>query len=142
MAERKLLLASHGRLAQGLKETAEFFLGRSDSILAICAYLDSSDAYLKEIRSFIDDAKEGEAVIFSDILGGSVNQQVMMMVEESGKQIPIVTSMNLPIVLSAALSGEPLTQEHLQALCGDCDPTVMQWEEDTKEEGDLDAFLE
>ena len=50
--------------------------------------------------------------------------------------------MNLPIVLSAALSGEPLTQEHLQALSRDCDPTVMQWEEDTKEEGDLDAFLE
>lgn len=141
MTERKILLASHGRLAQGLKESAKFFLGESAAISAVCAYLDSSSDYLKDIAAFIDSAQEGEAVIFTDILGGSVNQQVMCKVRESKKNIPIITSMNLPIVLSAALDSEALSEERLAALCGDCHPQAVRFEEAEEKEGDLDEFL-
>lgn len=143
MAEKNILLASHSHLAQGLKETAEFFLGKQQSIKAICAYLDSSDDYLKEIQSFIDTAKEGEAIIFTDIIGGSVNQQVVTMVKDSKKEIPVISSMNLSVVLAAALTSENLDMQSAIKLCQDCEPKVVclnQFNTDDKE-GDLDEFF-
>ncbi|WP_279138902.1 PTS sugar transporter subunit IIA [Faecalicoccus pleomorphus] len=144
MAERKILLASHSYLAKGLKESAEFFLGKQESMQAICAYLDSSDDYLKEIQSFIDTAKEGEAIILTDIIGGSVNQQVVTMVENSRKRIPIISSMNLPIVLAVALSTGLMNNQLATKLCQDCEPKVVCMNEFNvrDKEGDLDEFFE
>ena len=111
---KHILLASHGRLALGMKDTVEFFLGKSDSIVAVSAYLDSSDAYLQEIKDFVDAATAEDSVIFTDIYGGSVNQQVTTIVLESKKEIPIISSMNLPIIMSVALSDE-------KVICGKSD---------------------
>ena len=142
MAEKKVLLASHGELALGLKKTVEFFLGRKDSILAVYAYLDASDDYLNVIQKFIEESKEGEAVIFTDILGGSVNQQVLIKVKESQKKIPVITSMNLPVVLSAAMEPNELTEERVAELCSECSPQMVALHTEREEAGDLDAFLE
>ena len=68
---KHILLASHGRLALGMKDTVEFFLGKSDSIVAVSAYLDSSDAYLQEIKDFVDAATAEDSVIFTDIYGAN-----------------------------------------------------------------------
>ncbi len=66
MAEKKVLLASHGELALGLKKTVEFFLGRKDSILAVCAYLDASDDYLNVIQKFQKKGRRLFLQIFSE----------------------------------------------------------------------------
>ena len=39
---KRILLTSHGRLASGLKDTLEFFLGQSEMIAAVDAYVDTS----------------------------------------------------------------------------------------------------
>lgn len=132
---KKILLASHGKLASGLKSTLEFFLGESENLFAVNAYIDSSDDYLQEIKKFIDSVTEDEAVIFTDIYGGSVNQQVTTLVIDSGKNIPIITSMNLPIVLSIALSEEKVTSELLDSMVAECAPKYVSIQT-TVEEGD------
>lgn len=140
---KKILLTSHGRMALGLKDTLEFFLGHNDDILAISAYLDSSDKYLQEIQTFINSIEEEEAIIFTDIYGGSVNQQVTSLVLEAKKNIPIITSMNLPIVLSLAMMEEEITSKMINDVIKDCTPKLMEFENvDNQEEGgELDAFL-
>lgn len=137
---KRILLTSHGRFALGLKESLEIFLGESDWIIGVGAYIDSTDTYLKEIQTFVDEAVEGESVIFTDIYGGSVNQQVTQMVIASKKKIPIVTSMNLPIVLSVALSEEALVSESINRMVDDCVPKVVTILKE--EEGDIDAFFD
>ena len=107
---------SHGRLASGLKDTLEFFLGQSEMIAAVDAYVDTSSDYLQQLQRFVDSAEVGKAIIFTDIYGGSVNQQVSAMVMESEKDIPIVTGMNLPIVLSAAMTDDSLTAERMESI--------------------------
>ena len=42
------------------------------------------------------------------------------MVMESGKDIPIVTGMNLPIVLSAAMTDDSLTAERMESMLKEC----------------------
>ncbi len=137
---KRILLASHGKLALGLKDTLELFIGKSDLIVAVGAYVDSTSHYIEEIQKFIDSADDDGAIIFTDIYGGSVNQQVTRMVLAAGKKIPIVTSMNLPIVLSVALSEEEMTSAAIEQLSRDCIPKVVTLQKE--EEGDMDAFFE
>lgn len=136
---KKVLLASHGRLALGLKDTLELFIGKMDNVVAVGAYLDSSDNYIQIIQDFIKDADEN-AVIFTDIYGGSVNQQVTRMVLESEKNITIITSMNLPIVLSVVLMEGAISTEDINQMLTDCMPSLVICKND-EEEGDIDEFL-
>lgn len=138
---KKILLASHGKMAAGLKNTLEIFLGPTDSITAVCAYLDSSDNYIYEIESFIQSAHD-DAIIFTDINGGSVNQKVVQLVLASNKDIPVITSMNLPIVLSIALLEEEMTEEKLNELIKDCTPLLTDLHGIKHEGDDLSEFFE
>ena len=36
----KILLASHGPLANGMKKTAEFLMGQNENVETLCAYVD------------------------------------------------------------------------------------------------------
>lgn len=138
---KRILLASHGRLAFGLKDSLEFFLGKSDLIVAVGAYIDSTDNYIQEIQQFIDSAEDDDAVIFTDIYGGSVNQQVTRMVLAANKKIPIITSMNMPIVLSVALSEEKMTSTVINRLCVDCIPKMVVLPINEEKQGDMDEFF-
>lgn len=138
---KKILLASHGKMAAGLKNTLEIFLGSTDSITAVSAYLDSSDNYIYEIESFIDSVHD-DAIIFTDINGGSVNQKVMQLVLASNKDIPVITSMNLPIVLSIALLEEEITKDKINELIKDCTPLLTDLHVVKHEGDDLSEFFE
>ena len=39
----KILLASHGYLAQGMKSSLEILMGTNDRIECLCAYIDDDD---------------------------------------------------------------------------------------------------
>lgn len=122
---KKILLASHGTLSAGLKNTLNFFLGEDCSITDVNAYSEPGDEYLVQIQEFIDNSEDDESIIFTDIYGGSVNQQVTRLVISSKKNIPIITSMNLPIVLSIVLSSEKITQNTIQHLLTECAPKLV-----------------
>ena len=107
---RKVLVATHGYLADGIKSSVGILTGREDCITCIDAYVDQSD-YTPQLRAFIDSVEEGdEAVIFTDMYGGSVNQKVVTMKPEE-RGIFLVTGFNLMVVLGVILSDEPLTPE-------------------------------
>lgn len=61
---RKIIIASHHKMASGLKDTLEFIAGEQSSVLAIDAYLDNEplDDTLKEI--FVDKSSDDEYIIF------------------------------------------------------------------------------
>ncbi len=113
---RRILLASHGHLASGLKSSIDILAGESSGVTAIDAYVDDSD-YTAAIREFIDScAPDDEAIIFTDILGGSVFQKVALeQPEQHG--VMHVTGMNLAAVMECLLTPEKLTQESVDEIC-------------------------
>lgn len=108
-----ILIASHGHFASGLKSSVDILTGMGDKIKVIDAYVDKTD-YTNKITDFIQNAKR-PAVIFTDLMGGSVNQKVVLAAAKE-KDIFVVTQTNLAIVMSVFLDNEELTQEHLQEL--------------------------
>lgn len=79
---KKILVASHGYLADGVKSSVGILTGNQDVIATVNAYVDERD-YTSSIQEFIDSVDcDDDAVIFTDIYGGSVFQKVVLLEPE------------------------------------------------------------
>ena len=112
---KKILIATHGCMAEGVKSSVKILAGMADSISCINAYMDESD-YTEQILAFVDSVEAGDnAVIFTDLYGGSVNQRVVRYLPKD-KNIHLITGFNLGLVLGIALAAEPLTEESIDEI--------------------------
>ena len=110
---KKVLVASHGHLASGIRSSIEILTGMADMVEAVDCYVDDSD-FTPRIQAFIDSVDpEDEAVIFTDIYGGSVFQKVVLM-EPEKRGIVHVTGMNLGLVIETLLGAEPVTADSIK----------------------------
>lgn len=109
---KKVLIATHGYLANGFKSSVELLTGKQDNLQVINAYVDESD-YTQRLEDFIASVgPEDEAVVFTDIFGGSVFQKVMMSNPEA-QGVYHITGINLALVIEVLLTGDRLTRESL-----------------------------
>lgn len=112
---KKILIATHGCMAEGVKSSIKILAGMADSISCINAYMDESD-YTEQILAFVDGVEAGDsAVIFTDLYGGSVNQRVVRYLPKD-KTIHLIIGFNLGLVLEIALAEEPLTEEGIDEI--------------------------
>jgi len=96
---RKILLASHGPLAQGMKGTVEVISGEQPELEALCAYTEECPDIRRELRRSVDAMSDGdELIIVTDVLGGSVNTEASQLRNVRG--VYVLTGMNLGLVLS------------------------------------------
>ena len=97
----KVLIATHGMMASGVVNTLSLFTD-CNNIRYLNAYVDESD-YTQQIVDFINQIDETEtAIIFTDIIGGSVNQKVVAM--NHRKNVKIITGFNLALILEIIMS--------------------------------------
>lgn len=109
----QFLLASHGKMASGMKTSLDILLGASKNVTVFDAYVDESNVENK-IREFLDSVNEEDQVILlSDLFGGSVNQMMFRFLERPNTYL--VAGVNLALVLElVASSFEDFTKEKLQ----------------------------
>ena len=138
---RKLLIVSHGKFASGLKNSLEMFVGMDHFIKVIDAYLDKEHDPSIEILEFIDSVTEDdEAVIFTDLLGGSVNQQVSRILLSVKKDIYLISNCNMPIVLSIVLHYGDLSEEVIDELITSSNVEHIKLNEKVEEIDEDDFF--
>lgn len=89
------LIASHGRYAEGLANATKKLVGEK-GINVICAYLDDTPIN-EQLKRIFDEKQDEEWIVFTDILGGSVNQE--MIKNYMGDNVHIVAGANLDSVL-------------------------------------------
>ena len=100
---RHYLLISHGTLAEGLKSSVELIAGKQENLYFINAYINKSTNIPQEVSKIIDQhlTQDDELLVFTDILGGSVNNAVTEFTQNP--QVHIITGMNLPLILNILL---------------------------------------
>lgn len=97
------MIATHGALAKGAKSALDIIAGEMDNVLLIQAYLDDSrpvEDELEDVLATITDTDE--LIIFTDLLGGSVNN--IMLRNAMRENVHIVSGFNLPLVIEIVLS--------------------------------------
>jgi fructoselysine and glucoselysine-specific PTS system IIA component len=107
---RKFLIVSHGGLARGIQSSLELIAGATEGVYALEAYVNENKPIEEALVQLF--AEEGvEWVVFSDLLGGSVTNQVL----RAGKDKPVfvVAGFNLPLVIEVVLADVELPVEEV-----------------------------
>ena len=69
----KFLLASHGKMASGMKMSLNILLGNSDNVTVYDAYVDDSNITEVFEQYFASVSEEDQVIMLSDLYGGCVN---------------------------------------------------------------------
>jgi fructoselysine/glucoselysine PTS system EIIA component len=105
---RKFLIATHGSFAAGIRSSLEMIIGSTENLYTIQAYTEGN----KTIKDELDEillkiSEEDELIIFTDLAGGSITNQVLQTAFK--KNIYIVAGVNLPLLLDIVLSDPETT---------------------------------
>lgn len=110
----KMILASHGKLAEGMKDTLEMIVGKNENIYAFAAYSDGSETkFLEDIQALINENQDEQIVIATDVLGGSINNEMIQLLNRY-PQVYLISGMNLPVIITLATAVCPLTTEMIE----------------------------
>lgn len=113
---RRILLATHGRMADGVLSAVRLIMGNTARLDVINAYLDGEPP-TQELRAYFDGLGEADTVIvLTDLLGGSVNKEVFPYLERPG--VFVIAGFNLAMALELAAMGEDeaVTEEFCREL--------------------------
>ena len=105
----QIILASHGKLAAGMKETVEFFGGSSIEILEQTM---TDSGFESRARALLEQYQDRNCVVFTDLMGGSVNQIFFFFLRDLS--FHLITGMNLAVVLECVFTQEEITSDFLR----------------------------
>lgn len=107
---RRIVLASHGRLAEGMVDSLRMIAGEQPLVQALCAYTPETPDIKRALSALIDEMGDAdELVLVTDVLGGSVNNEAAQFCHMPG--VYVVTGMNLGFVLALVLGDAPTTEQ-------------------------------
>lgn len=140
---KKILIATHGHLASGIKSAIGVLAGEPCEIQTIDAYTDDEPGdYTPKIEAFIASVGEGDqGFIFTDILSGSVNQRVVRSNPFDNPNLTLVTGANLMVVLGVALDPRIVTRDVLQEIIEQSNVEIVEPEPVDEEVANEDDFL-
>lgn len=97
----KIIIASHHKLAEGLKDTLEYILPNSIEMIPITAYVDDTSLDKAVNDVFEKIGLDEQIIAFTDIMGGSVNQEFAKRIGRENYYL--ITGVNLPLLLNITL---------------------------------------
>lgn len=111
---KKLIIATHGKLAAGFKSTLEMLGVRPDGIVSYGFYCDEPNDESTVERCFEGLGDDDQLIVCTDIGFGSVNQMFLRVAARHPKaNALIVTGVNLPFLLELAMTDGSMTAEGL-----------------------------
>ena len=130
---RKIVLASHGMLAAGMKNSLEMIAGAQPQVDVLCAYTDEVPDLRMALKAIIEGlGPEDELVLVTDVLGGSVNTEVSQL--RDLPRVYVMTGMNLGLVLSLALADGDDTEAVIDECLENARAQMVRIEPDEDEE--------
>ena len=109
--KRILIIASHEKMADGMKDTLNFISGGIQETIALSAYVDN-----RPVEEAVDEVMDGfegedEVVVLTDLMVGSVNQKFFKY--RTRPHTHIVSGMNLPLMEP---QGKYITEERMKEI--------------------------
>ncbi|MCI8847118.1 MAG: PTS fructose transporter subunit IIA [Kineothrix sp.] len=114
---RRLLVATHGRFAEGIGETLGLILGASQPLEILNAYTTPDFDMAKAAKDYVSGlGEEDELIVAADVFGGSVANAFTEYTADG--RVHVVTGLNLPllIVLVSMLGSEGSSGNSLEEM--------------------------
>ena len=136
--KRRFLIATHSTLAEGFTNALMFFAGDEIDVTYINAYIDDKpiDEKINSFFSTLND--KDELIVLTDLLAGSVNQNLYKYI--SREHTHILTGINLALALSLVLesANDYLTKERINQLVNSSRENIVYMNEFQAEVDDDD----
>ena len=109
----KLILVTHGNLAEEMLRTASFILGKAaEGVQTLSVSTSTSiEQGTKQLTPLLQDAPDG-AIVLTDIFGGSATNIALTASKELAK-CHVITGLNLSMLLTALNSRKKLNDKEL-----------------------------
>ena len=138
----KIILASHGSLADAMLKVLHMIMGDEDDVEALCLDTFENPVALSEAVKQKVEAENGAPVILvSDIKGGSVFNHLLPLCTKSN--VTLFAGMNLDLVLSL-VNIQPKTEADFEEVMGEGKAGLVRFNSDSLEkmmnENDTDSF--
>ncbi len=99
MADKELILISHGKMAEGLKASAELIMGEQEHIHTVCLLpSEGPEDFKQKFEEAIAGMNIEDITVFADLMGGTPANVVSRLIM-SGQNIHLLSGMNLPLVI-------------------------------------------
>lgn len=113
-----VLILTHGKFADGLKNSVEMIMGQNDSFYTMGLYEGEDFSEFKEkVLEYIIQLDTGEGVLaLVDLFGASPYNSVMFNYQEFrklDKNVKLLTGVNLPMVIEALNARNYMNLENL-----------------------------
>lgn len=100
---RKFLVATHGTFAAGVKSSLGIIIGAMEHVFLIQAYVDEAVGIEEQICQVMEQVSENdELVVFTDILGGSITNQILQ--HALKPNVHIISGFNLPLLIEIMMA--------------------------------------
>jgi fructoselysine and glucoselysine-specific PTS system IIA component len=101
---RHIIVATHAHFAAGIAESLKLLAGTPVDMRTISAFVDGNDDVVKLAKSILDSfAPDDETVVCTDLLGGSVNNTFLNVIQRRSN-VYLITNVNLPVLLTLVLT--------------------------------------
>lgn len=111
----QIILASHGGMSAGLKDTLELILGELPNVYAVATTRDETEPITAATRRLLDGFAPADKVyILTDVIGGSVNNDMMTLLAEY-PDLTVICGTNVCLALTLASCEDPVSTEELES---------------------------
>ena len=109
---KRIVLASHGELANGMKDSVKILVGDVPNVYSICAYTNGIDDVEEQIDAlFSSFDNDDEIIVITDVFGGSVNTAFMKKLDSY--KFWLISGMSLGLVIQMIIGPENNTEESI-----------------------------
>ena len=102
---KHIYVASHGHFARGLVNSLSLLIGDEHGVIPVCAYdedIVTTEQLEQTLEHLIVQANGDEVVIFTDLLGGSINNSAVSVLMRH-RNVFVVAGINLTLLLEFLL---------------------------------------
>lgn len=114
---KQILIATHGKMASGIRYTAELIVGKMDEITTIDAYVTPEDNVEKRFEEYFAQHENDRIFVFTDLMGGSVNQKLLRYSQK--ENVTLITGTNLPVLMQVMMADDDVTEDEIQEFIDD-----------------------
>ena len=97
----KIIVASHGPMAEGMKKSLEFVMGPAENVTALCLDEEGISKFSKEAKRLLDEQDTEEVLVMVDFLFGSPFNEFSKLAAGYAGKMEIITGVYLPALVEA-----------------------------------------
>ncbi|MDO5292719.1 MAG: PTS sugar transporter subunit IIA [bacterium] len=139
--KKRIILVSHGKAAEGMMHSVQMIIGQQPCLSSMGMMPgEHYQPMVDEIEREIRENPTVQYIIIADLLGGSVCNGMMTLLQYSN--VNLIAGLNMALVISLVLDEEQLSKEEIRNYIEEAkDITKLVQFEETKENEEEEEFF-